>query len=78
MPATPSKQARVFPKHHLWHSFNVEIVTQNFLHAGKLCLRPGTVKQEAHHQHLQNKRTTSSGGVLDVTAAMSETLMVLV
>ena len=25
----------------------------------------------------QNKRTTSSGGVLDVTAAMSETLMVL-
>ena len=28
--AAPSQQARVFRKHHLWHSLNVEIVTQNF------------------------------------------------
>ena len=29
IPAAPSQQARVFRKPHLWHSFHVEIVTQD-------------------------------------------------
>ena len=54
-------------------------------HAGKLCLRPLNCKTRGTPpapfidiMREQNKRTTSSGGVLDVTPAMSETRMVLV
>ena len=47
-PAAPSQQSRVFrkpqPRRRNRHA--------ELPHAGKLCLRPGTVEQEARHQHI--------------------------